>query len=849
MLRIGSALLLVAHLMQARALLVSGEPEPRVAWTSALLQERQRLRPSLGQVTELEEARDAASERELLQSEGETLPVPKAWPRLELLRFVTPYGSELDAITDATHYSHLLESALETGSLGFYVSIDTWVSNNTERKIMYVNNVTGQCTPVKASAGNGWNVSVDLVIWPQTDLSVGSMSGEALWPTIKPKATIALAAGYDATLVDFGVITALEGTLQDNSQVVLRDAFNLADATGEVLIYECPDGIDEFKNEALMGFISRQGELLLHGQAKLSGAKLQEQQLELERDMLEVMIADDMVAGTITTVTPHTASEEVLLEVSLSSNVSLLRGMPVFYEESSVVTDKHMDSANRWWNMSLPFEPIGFVQNILNRTTFVMNVSAHKCFEKAIAEKLPGVRVPKNRHVFPDSMAKVRAAVHRGMTIGSVALEMAGPGSDGGKVERDHLVFLKATSGAAGQGSLVDFLQHRPIASVDPGTGRNTTSLPGATPGGAGIGSKVCVVQRKLQGRILTRRFSASLDEGDRALLQFTMTGHGWSATSEQCGEYCHAVFHFKLNGRSLANVTQWRDDCKLNPTGEKQRGTWWESRNGWCPGSVEPGLFFDATNGLENNANGEHLLTVDVTVWSNLTHRYSEYSDFSGFAMGDKAFFALALNVLVYDSTAAAVAQSMEQPRTKAEAALKQGSSDPLALRPPAMVRSDESPQSLAQEAETGKRLTRRESSASQPGLGPYDFEGRSPWYLHNATTDRVPGASSGGVVIPLFAGQLMQSNTRTVEKLFLRQHLELPSVGPANKWQQVALRLRLGKPAGKLETDHWDRLGAVGLMLPTTSGVQVRTADKQPNAFKTWNAKALQGTGVGQK
>ena len=36
------------------------------------------------------------------------------------------------------------------------------------------------------------------------------------------------------------------------------------------------------------------------------------------------------------------------------------------------------------------------------------------------------------------------------------------------------------------------------------------------------------------------------------------------------------------------------------------------------------------------------------------------------------------------------------------------------------------------------------------------------------------------------------------------------------------MALRLRLGKPAGKLETDHWDRVGAVGLMLPSAPELQ---------------------------
>ena len=83
---------------------------------------------------------------------------------------------------------------------------------------------------------------------------------------------------------------------------------------------------------------------------------------------------------------------------------------------------------------------------------------------------------------------------------------------------------------------------------------------------------------------------------------------------------YCHAVYHLNLNGRNFANITQWRDDCFLNPIGPQQHGTWYESRNGWCPGSVEPGIYIDVTDEL---LSGSNVFNLTLTVWQNATKRY----------------------------------------------------------------------------------------------------------------------------------------------------------------------------------------------------------------------------------
>lgn len=125
------------------------------------------------------------------------------------------------------------------------------------------------------------------------------------------------------------------------------------------------------------------------------------------------------------------------------------------------------------------------------------------------------------------------------------------------------------------------------------------------------VNTTVCVVTQRRQGLLFQRQFELpALEPDDRVLLQLAVTGHGWAATTSGCGEFCHAVYRIFLNNVSVANVTQWRDDCHDNPIdGSMQKGTWFSSRNGWCPGSVEPGVFFDATQWMHAGSNELRLV------------------------------------------------------------------------------------------------------------------------------------------------------------------------------------------------------------------------------------------------
>merc|ERR1719188_960775 len=185
----------------------------------------------------------------------------------------------------------------------------------------------------------------------------------------------------------------------------------------------------------------------------------------------------------------------------------------------------------------------------------------------------------------------------------------------------------------------------------------------------------VCVLEQRRQGRLFQRSFH--LDDlvpgEDAVVLQLTVTGHGWSSTTEQCGEYCHALYQLRFNGQLAHNISEFRNDCKENPVGVNttQIGTWWESRNGWCPGSVEPGVFVDVTKWLSK---GKNHLAVDALVWSEVTKSYELYTDVSGFAFRDGASLAIGLNLFVYGADAVAAARAKEKPSTPAESALKHG-------------------------------------------------------------------------------------------------------------------------------------------------------------------------------
>ncbi|RMD96350.1 MAG: hypothetical protein D6812_17245 [Deltaproteobacteria bacterium] len=66
--------------------------------------------------------------------------------------------------------------------------------------------------------------------------------------------------------------------------------------------------------------------------------------------------------------------------------------------------------------------------------------------------------------------------------------------------------------------------------------------------------------------------------------LRVLATGHGQGNT-ENCAEFC-AKEHLLAVDDATNRTVLWRDDCKRTAV-KGQRGTWWLSRAGWCPGAA----------------------------------------------------------------------------------------------------------------------------------------------------------------------------------------------------------------------------------------------------------------------
>ena len=721
---------------------------------------------------------------------GPTEQVDKA----ELLRFVTPYGAELEAIVDITAYSQLLETVFNaSGKIEFYAAIDTWVGNDTRRKIVYVDNVTGVCTAFNTSDGNAWNVSVDLVVWPKSPMQ-----------NIRPRTTIMLAESFPKPLVPIGEITASEGTLAGN-ELNLTEAADLKESD----VFACPKGLDAFKKGARNGMIAQFAEQqFVASRSRHAADFLENLTTMMEESFLETLVLADLVAGSVKKVVQHPSK---LLEVLLSEPAHLLEDMPVFFADGGTVTDQQY-SSTLWLNMSTPFVPVGFVKHVINNSHFLANLTM-PCFEGLNSTTFPGVQIPRNRDVIPTAKGKLQALLQLGVSSGRELLKRHEQPKANLQILHFHERALE---------------EQFPMARVDIDSGSTS-------PQSVARAQKqpVCVVHQESTGHVLERPFTTRLLQGERAILHLTVTGHGWAATSEQCGEYCHAVYNLQLNGKSFANVTQWRDDCYLNPTGPSQHGTWFESRNGWCPGSVEPGVFIDITDNLDT-AVAVNTFKLDLTVWLNATHRYHRYTDYNGFIQGDVAMLAVTTHVLVYGKGAVDAALAAPHASSKAEAAIRQGCSDPGALRPPAVVQNlPEGFVSSASARRQQREMTYPPEPVVPPQEVPFNFEARAPWYFYNASRETLPGLPLGAQYLPVFPGRLVQSNTRTVYGSVL-EDLGLPA---DLSQRQLALRFRLLKPS-HLEVDHWDRIGSLGLLVPKNlPQVQMKTTAPPPaKEYKYW-------------
>lgn len=353
-------------------------------------------------------------------------------------------------------------------------------------------------------------------------------------------------------------------------------------------------------------------------------------------------------------------------------------------------------------------------------------------------------------------------------------------------------------------------------------------------------GDKVCIMARRAQGRVFERKFQLptfapaggadqSSDEhagnavvakqaGDHVVLQFSVTGHGWSGSTEQCSEFCHAIYHININGQYAFNVTEWRDDCEKNPI-NTQQGTWTIPRNGWCPGSVEPGLYIDATKFLKN---GENHIAVDASVYSSHSGKYQPYINYGGFSGGNNAVLDIGATLFVYDGKAVDAIKQQSKPLTAAEKALTQGSNIPEALHPPTEMKPEFAeglamPVMRSAEVKQHSAKLAESSVVAQKQVVPdnrYDFEQAAPWYLYDEKESGLPGGKAGAQIVHVFVDGLIQINSREIRIKVNKKQLP-------EDWSQLGVQLRLQRPGADqrkdlvgMEMDDWDRVGSLGVL-----------------------------------
>jgi hypothetical protein len=85
-----------------------------------------------------------------------------------------------------------------------------------------------------------------------------------------------------------------------------------------------------------------------------------------------------------------------------------------------------------------------------------------------------------------------------------------------------------------------------------------------------------------------------------RYSLRTFITGHG-QGNEDDCSEFCPRVHTIRVNGARRDHLV-WRNDCAT--TGVKgQRGNYWYSRAGWCPGSLVKPWDVDVSRDITGNS------------------------------------------------------------------------------------------------------------------------------------------------------------------------------------------------------------------------------------------------------
>mmetsp|Transcript_2979 Transcript_2979/g.7611 ORF Transcript_2979/g.7611 Transcript_2979/m.7611 type:complete len:839 (+) Transcript_2979:116-2632(+) len=743
---------------------------------------------------------------------------------VEMLRFITAYGTGLEVVVDVTPYVPLLRTAAAAyGELSFYSYIETWVGNDTGSSVLFVNTSANNCSAAKHFDGNGWELNAELVAWPR----------QLQQPDTKPFAAVTLATGRYGSAYRIGAVDWLKGNLtSDGTAVVLDDSAALDLAAG-ASVYPCSGSAEgDLRKASVFGYLAQQARFL-------QGDEREESLQMLGQTLVEMYAWQHFVQAKVESLGPENETARVSYNASLAD---IQVGSPVFFSSAEVLTAFKVTGG--YALIPVPLEPMGNVTAVYPGMLDVrLN---YPCFGHI--EGLPSLLLLKRS----DALDELRTIVNETILFGEQLRSVQGV-SLSTEVEQylSGPWFIRQQNGTFDWVPAMARLQVGPTASSV--LELETSQLVNGT-----LDGTVCIVSHVSSGHLFSRDFALpALAEGDRAVMQLTVTGHGWAATSEQCGEYCHAVYRFSINGVPAVNVTQWRDDCKDNPIGPRQHGTWDESRNGWCPGSAEPGLFIDVTQWVTT---GENTLRMDVVVWSNSTWSYTPYTNYAGFALNDRASLTVGLTMFAYDSEAVQAVLQQPAALSAAEAALRSGSSMPSALHIPEIPQRGVPPASFAEMRKSAFDRTQSsflqrvassnllpalegisglDRSKSERGLGlagtaqdrerqlsavshhmsvqgptRFDFEARAPWYFYNSSSEGRPGEQTLNVSrINLFNGELVQGRSQLIRVSFplesLQQHLDWEQTA------QVALHLRLADPAGNLSIDHWDRQGSIGILL----------------------------------
>ena len=81
------------------------------------------------------------------------------------------------------------------------------------------------------------------------------------------------------------------------------------------------------------------------------------------------------------------------------------------------------------------------------------------------------------------------------------------------------------------------------------------------------------------------REMNVDMDQPhSHAKLITKITGHG-QGNQDNCAEFCGKRHHLTINGQDLSRFI-WRDNCATS-VDQNQRGNYFHSRAGWCPGDI----------------------------------------------------------------------------------------------------------------------------------------------------------------------------------------------------------------------------------------------------------------------